>query len=97
VIYFFSEAARAEHLEHVAFYEARRAGLGARYLSAFDAAIERVCEHPDRFAVAHLPDIRRLRLPGLPVTILYRIAAVGIDVLALAHHSRRPGYWRSRS
>ena len=31
--YFFSEAARVEHLEHVAYYEEQRHGLGARYLA----------------------------------------------------------------
>jgi hypothetical protein len=30
--YFFHAAAEAEHLESVAFYETRRAGLGASYL-----------------------------------------------------------------
>ena len=37
--YFFSEAARVEHLEHVANYEEQRPGLGARYLAAFEAAM----------------------------------------------------------
>jgi toxin ParE1/3/4 len=96
VNYFFSEAARAEHLEHVAFYEARRAGLGARYLSAFEAAIERACSSPDRFPVAHPPGIRRIRISGFPFSVLYRIAADEIEVLALAHHSRRPDYWTAR-
>jgi plasmid stabilization system protein ParE len=96
VNYFFSEAARAEHLEHVAFYEERRAGLGARYLAAFDLAIDRICAHPEQFPVAHPPAIRRLRLPGFPYTVLYRIDETGIEVLALAHHSRRPGYWSAR-
>jgi hypothetical protein len=38
VSYFFSEGARVEHLEHIAYYEEQRIGLGARYLSAFEAA-----------------------------------------------------------
>lgn len=37
--FFFSEAARVEHLEHVAYYEEQRPGLGARYPAAFDAAM----------------------------------------------------------
>ena len=32
--YFFNDAARVEHLEHVAYYESCQIGLGARYLSA---------------------------------------------------------------
>ena len=44
--YFFSEAARVEHLEHDAYYEEQRHGLGARYLAAFDAAMVKVCANP---------------------------------------------------
>ena len=38
MIYFFGEAALAEHLEHIAYYEEQRRGLGARYLAAFEAS-----------------------------------------------------------
>ena len=42
--YFFNEAARVEHLEHVAYYEACQIGLGARYLLAFDEAMRKMEE-----------------------------------------------------
>ena len=61
--YFFSEAARVEHLEHVAFYEERRPGLGARYLAAFDLAMVKVCENPERYRVEFPPGIRRHQTP----------------------------------
>ena len=64
--YFFIEAARVEHLEHVAYYEAQRAGLGTRYLSAFEAAMVKVCENPDRYRIELSPGIRRYRVPGFP-------------------------------
>lgn len=35
VIYFFHEAARTEHLEHVAHYESCQIGLGARVSVGF--------------------------------------------------------------
>ena len=57
--YFFNEAARVEHLEHVAYYEACQIGLGARYLAAFDAAMGKVCSNPDRYRVEFPPNIRR--------------------------------------
>lgn len=94
--YFFSEAARVEHLEHVAYYEERLPGLGARYLAAFEAAIMKVCENPERFRVEFLPEIRRYRVPGFPYNILYRQSGMDIEVLAVAPHRRRPGYWLGR-
>jgi len=51
VSYFFNEAASAEHLEYVAYYESCQVGLGARYLSAFDEAMDKVCQYPDRYRV----------------------------------------------
>lgn len=94
--YFFSEAARAEHLENVAYYEDQRPGLGARYLAAFEAALARVCKNPERFPVEFPPSIRRIRIPGFPFNVLYRAVGAGVEVLVVAHHRRRPGYWIER-
>ena len=32
-----------------------------------------------------------------PYSVIYAVAGEEIRVLAVAHHSRRPGYWRKRS
>ena len=94
--YFFSEAARVEHLEHVAYYEERRPGLGARYLAAFEAAMVKICQNPGRYRVEFAPGIRRYRVPGFPYNILYRQSGIDIEVLVVAPHRRRPGYWLGR-
>ena len=94
--YFFNEAARVEHLEHVAYYEACQIGLGARYLVAFDAAMEKVCSTPDRYRVEFPPNIRRYRVPGYPYNTLYRLAGSEVEVLVVSPHRRRPGYWLCR-
>jgi hypothetical protein len=92
----FHEAARVEHLEHVAYYEDRQPGLGARYLAAFEAAMVNVCDAPDRYRVEFPPSIRRFRVPGFPFNILYRQVGADIEVLVIAPHRRRPGYWLGR-
>ncbi len=94
--YFFHPEARVEHLEHVAYYESRQPGLGARYLAAFDAAMVKVCEAPQRYRVEFPPDIRRCRVPGVPYNILYRQVGADIEVLVIAPYRRRPGYWLGR-
>lgn len=94
--YFFHEAARIEHLEHVAYYEACQAGLGLRYLVAFDAAMNKVCDSPDRYRVELPPDIRRYCVPGFPYNVLYRSLNGEVEVLVVAPHRRRPGYWLGR-
>lgn len=94
--YFFAEAARVEHLEYVAYYEMQRAGLGARYLAAFDTAMAAICAHPERFRLEVAPAIRRYRMAGFPYNILYRQSGDDVEVLAVAPHRRRPGYWSGR-
>ena len=94
--YFFNEAARVEHLEHVAYYESCQIGLGARYLLAFDAAMGTVCEAPDRFRVEFPPAIRKYRVPGFPYNILYRIVGSEDGQLKRRDNVMRPGYWLGR-
>ena len=90
--YFFNPAARVEYLEHVAYYESRQPGLGARYLAAFDAAMVKLCDAPHRYKVEFPPDIRRYRVSGFP----YNILGADVEVLVVAPHRRRPGYWLGR-
>ena len=94
--YFFNEVARVEHLEHVAYYEACQVGLGARYLTAFEVAMEKICNAPDRYRIEFPPGIRRIRVPGFPYNILYRLVGSDVEVLVVASHRRRPDYWLGR-
>lgn len=94
--YQFHPEAEAEHLENIAYYEERRAGLGARYLAEFESVLEQVCENPHRYRIERVPDIRRVRMRRFPFTILYRETEGSVEVLAVAHRRRRPVYWSPR-
>lgn len=94
--YAFHPSAEAEHLESVAFYETRRAGLGASYLAEFETIMTRVCEYPHRHPIEMQPDIRRVAMKRFPHFILYREDSGLVQVLAVAHKRRKPGYWQSR-
>ena len=94
--YFFHPSAESEHLESVAFYETKRAGLGASYLAEFEAAMSVICEFPHRNPIEEKPDIRRVRLKRFPYNILYRETDSSVLVLAVAHKRRNPKYWHSR-
>jgi toxin ParE1/3/4 len=96
VSYQFHPEAEAEHLETVAYYETQQPGLGASYLAAFESALARVCEAPRRYPIERQPDIRRIRLQRFPFTVLFRESGGTVQVLAVAHHRRRPAYWLSR-
>jgi len=42
------------------------------------------------------PDARRLPLRRFPYFIVYRELQEYLEVVAFAHQSRRPGYWKTR-
>ena len=94
--YFFHPAAEAEHLESIAYYESKRSGLGATYLAEFEQLMTVVCEAPHRFAIEKQPDVRRIVMEKFPFSILYREFLNSVQVLAIAHHRRRPQYWLGR-
>ena len=39
---------------------------------------------------------RRFLVTGFRYSFVYRVNANEIQVIALAHYSRQPGYWRER-
>lgn len=94
--YEFHPEAALEHEEQVVYYEKRAPNLGARYHSAFRSAALRVCEAPHRYKVVQTPGIRRTSLRGFPFSIIFRESAGVVQILAVAPHRKRPGYWTGR-
>ncbi len=90
-----SDPAAEELAAAVRWYEQRRPGWGGRLFDAVTRTIERIQLHPEIGAgrTGRWPS-RRFRVPGFPYTIVYRIREHDIYVVAVAHTSRRPGYWK---
>lgn len=95
--YWLHPEAAEEHARQVAYYEEAQPGLGRRYHEDFRNTMARVCAHPDQFRVAVAPDIHRAMLQVFRFDILYRVVGDTVQVLAVAHHRRQPGYWLTRS
>ena len=94
--YGFHPSAEAEYLESIAYYESKRPGLGASYLAEFERTLLHVCESPQRNPIELKPDLRRARMKRFPYTVLYRNVSGSIQIVAVAHHRRRPQYWLGR-
>jgi hypothetical protein len=94
--YYFHPAAEAEHLDSIAYFESKKAGLGASYLAEFERTMSTICEAPHRYAIAKNPDVRRVRMKRFPFTVLFRESSGTVQVLAVAHNRRRPQYWLGR-
>jgi plasmid stabilization system protein ParE len=78
------------------WYDRRQDDLGTAFVLEVSAALERIAETPDLYAV-RWPDIRSCRTRRFPYIVYYRWLPDRIEVLAVLHGSRRPDAWRSRA
>jgi toxin ParE1/3/4 len=76
-------------------YACERPELARDFLHAFRATKDAVARQPDRFSFVEKP-VRRARIPGFPYRIVYDELQDCIQVLAVMHSSREPGYWKTR-
>lgn len=91
----FVAAAREEFLEEVVYYNTAQEGLGARFAAAVEKATALVLAFPG-VGFPSMSGTRRVIVKDFPFSLIYRPNPVGIVVFAVAHQSRRPGYWASR-
>lgn len=96
----FEPDAIVELHEAAAWYEARRPGLGTRFLGAIGHALVAVANHPSAFRriVTARPnrEVRRIMLRRFPVALIYFAEGNEIRIVAVAHARRIPNYWLLR-
>ena len=88
----------ADHdLRDAAEYYKQRAGiaLSQALFTEFEHSVTLLLQHPLLGAVSHQGQ-RRIVMRHFPYSIFYTVSDDEIRVLAVAHHSRLPGYWRKR-
>lgn len=73
------------------YHESQGAGLGERFLDAFEAAIERIRRWPESCGVVR-GTIRCGTVPPFQYGIYYRILSDRVRVLVVKHHARDPDY-----
>lgn len=87
----------AEVDHEVDYYESRQTGLGAELEDEIGAVSAMILQFPEAAPQwKHRPDRRIIVLDRFPFTMPYQIKHDDIVILALAHTSRRPGYWSRR-
>jgi plasmid stabilization system protein ParE len=90
-----SAEADVELVETAGFYDERQVGLGAAFLSEFLKTTKLVQQFPaSGRPIGHR--MRRVLTNRFPYAVIYLEYRDEILVVAIAHTSRRPGYWRSR-
>ncbi len=96
----FDDEAVEELEAAAAWYEARRMSLGIDFVRVVRDALDRVAENPQTWpSVRDVParlNVRRFLLRRFPYSIVFVELDNEIRVLAIAHSSREPGFWRNR-
>jgi len=78
------------------WYEARRRGLGGRFLDEVLHTIGLIAENPRRYVRIH-GDIRRAVIHRFPFGLFYLIEGDAVIVIAVMHGSRDPARWQERA
>ena len=77
------------------WYRERNETASGRFQRELDRAIERISERPETGS-PYLSTTRRLLLRRYPFFVVYRVRSRDVEIVAVAHARRRPGYWRTR-
>ena len=93
--YEFLPEADEEFREASRYYENEAPGIGLAFIAEVHRVISVVTTHP-RAAKKVRGTVRSKVLYHFPYSLLYSIESDLILIVAVAHHKKRPTYWRRR-
>ena len=93
----FHPEAVAELLEAAKHYDSAAQGLGEEFVAAVEAQLQKLCNTPALGQSIGNKGLRRSHLRRFPYSLIYYANEARILILAVAHQSRRPGYWKYRA
>jgi len=82
-------------LRLLSFYESCQNGLGIRFLNAVEDAVSSVRINPLMWK-SDRRGRRKYPIWKFPYWLIYKVRESSVYLLAVAHTSRKPGYWKSR-
>jgi hypothetical protein len=82
------------------WYDAQRAGLGSEFWRAVDDALAKIEQNPRRFGKSEFAtdqmDLRFAIVRRFKYVVHFAVDVDEVQVAAVAHPARRPGYWLQR-
>jgi toxin ParE1/3/4 len=93
--YDYHPAAEAEYQAAIDYYDGIDRELGVKFVSQVEAAIRRAREFPELYGQV-AEGLRHVTTRRFPYVIVYEVLENRIFIWAIAHGSRRPGYWKWR-
>jgi len=77
------------------WYAERSLLASKSFVSELIHAVDQVVEAPEMWA-EYEAGTRRYVFPRFPFSLVYRVLENKIQIVAVAHSKREPGYWKSR-
>jgi plasmid stabilization system protein ParE len=78
------------------WYQEKATGLGDDFLNELENGYQAIMEFPDTWS-KFTKSFQRFILSKFPFSIIYRANNNTIFIIAVMHHSRKPGYWLKRT
>jgi len=91
----FLRAAAIEYEAAIDWYFERSPIAAEKFETEVNRALENIAENPQRWPTHSMGSLRFF-LRHFPFTVIYREQPSIIQIVAVAHGHRRPGYWKSR-
>jgi len=88
-------SALAELKSALTWYLERNETAALKFAAEIDRSIELIVDSPGRWPSGE-QSTRKFVLRRFPFAIIYREKPDAVQVLAVAHGYRRPGYWKDR-
>ena len=77
------------------WYRERNETAATRFRREVDRAVDLICQRPE-VGPPYLRSTRRVLLRRFPFFLVYRVLNERVQIVAVAHARRRPGYWHKR-
>ena len=90
-----SKSAREELVEAIQYHEREREGIGQALAEDIDRAVRLIAERPMVGSDIGKGE-RKYTIDRFRYNVIYRVEEKTVFVLAIAHHRRKPNYWRKR-
>jgi toxin ParE1/3/4 len=94
--FLFHELATKDYRRAKNWYARQSTQASRRFVAAVNDALKRIAEGPERGAI-YAEQIRWMKTRRFPFVIYYEIGSDScVNIYAIAHGRRRPGYWLRR-
>ena len=83
------------------WFDSQRVGLGSEFWQSVDATLSQIEENPARFARSEFAtqdiDFRLAVIKRFHFVVHFAVERDEIQIVAVAHAARKPGYWLGRA